>query len=346
MYMEPTIIQRKAGQRAKVTVLCLTYNHQHYIEDALQGFLNQETTFPFEIIIHDDASTDRTPEILQEWQKRYPDKITLVLEKENQFSKHVFFLQSIILPMAQGRYVAICEGDDFWTCTTKLQQQFDSLEQHPTATCCVCDVVEYDDRTHKRTSKIYSDSNLKESGLVPRSKIVEEITCDYPFQTSGYFFRTDTLLTPRNENERRLFEIAFDRAILLSLASRGDFYYIKKTMSCYRVNVKGSISNTWAFNDEFFRISRRIHMNVFDLFDKATNGQYHSLMASAIEHWKTELDRSEIGALLSQGKFKDIYENYRHTTAYHKYMGRKIKLLCFLRMTPKIMYVYNWWKNR
>lgn len=116
--------------RPLVSVCCASYNHENYIEDALEGFLVQCTDFPFEILIHDDASTDRTAEIIREYQQKYPLIIKTILQSENQYSKGKRAVQALI-PLARGRYVALCEGDDFWSDSNKLQIQIDFLESHP-----------------------------------------------------------------------------------------------------------------------------------------------------------------------------------------------------------------------
>lgn len=113
-----------------VSVRCVTYNHAPYIEDAIKGFLIQETTFPIEIWIHDDASTDGTREIVEEYQSRYPKIIKTILQRENQYSKNV--KPGIILTReCKGKYIAVCEGDDYWTDPNKLQIQVDFLEKNP-----------------------------------------------------------------------------------------------------------------------------------------------------------------------------------------------------------------------
>lgn len=111
-----------------VSILCDTYNHEKFIAETLKGFLNQETTFPFEIIIHDDASTDNTTSIVKEFAEKYPLIIKCVLQKENQYSQKINFWSDITFPMAQGKYIALCEGDDYWIDNLKLQKQVDFLE--------------------------------------------------------------------------------------------------------------------------------------------------------------------------------------------------------------------------
>jgi len=96
-----------------VSVVCITYNHEHYIKDAIEGFLIQETRFPFEIIIHDDASTDATAEISRQYAEKYPNIIRLILQEENQYSQGKNVLP-IVFAKAKGEYVALCEGDDYF----------------------------------------------------------------------------------------------------------------------------------------------------------------------------------------------------------------------------------------
>ena len=113
----------------KVSVICITYNQAEYIKDAINSFLMQKTNFSYEIIIHDDASTDGTIEVLKYYEKKYPSKVRIVYEEENQYSKGVN-ISDVLFKIAKGKYFAFCEGDDFWTDQYKLQKQFDYMEQH------------------------------------------------------------------------------------------------------------------------------------------------------------------------------------------------------------------------
>lgn len=118
-------------QKPVVSILCDTFNHEGFIKETLEGFLKQETIFPFEIIVHDDASKDATPAILKEYAERYPLIIKTVLQKENQYSQKINFWSDVTFPMAQGKYIALCEGDDYWIDELKLQKQVDFLENNP-----------------------------------------------------------------------------------------------------------------------------------------------------------------------------------------------------------------------
>ena len=121
-----------------VSISCITYNHKQYIRDAIEGFLMQRTNFPVEILIHDDASTDGTAEIIREYEKQYPWLIKPVYQTENQYSKHNSFISisKIQYGRALGKYIAFCEGDDYWTDPYKLQKQVDFLESNVWVDIC------------------------------------------------------------------------------------------------------------------------------------------------------------------------------------------------------------------
>jgi len=112
-----------------VSIICSAYNHEAYIEETLESFLMQETDFPFEIIIHDDASTDHTADIIRKYKAKYSQLIRPVYQTVNRFSQGKRNGE-ILLPMARGKYIALCEGDDFWTDPLKLQKQVDFLEKN------------------------------------------------------------------------------------------------------------------------------------------------------------------------------------------------------------------------
>lgn len=117
-----------------VAIRCVTYNHEPYIRDALDGFVIQKTNFPFIAIVHDDASTDGTADIIREYADKYPDIIKPIYETENQYSKcdgGLFRMMNKFCLDSNAKYTAVCEGDDYWTDPYKLQKQVDFLEAHP-----------------------------------------------------------------------------------------------------------------------------------------------------------------------------------------------------------------------
>ena len=127
-----------ASPNPLVSVCVLTYNHERYIAQCLESVLRQETSFPFEVIVRDDASTDGTPTILEQYAKRYPATLRLILESRNTWGDLAYkpLFGKVFAPVARGRYLASCEGDDYWIDDFKLQQQFDYMEAHPTCLLC------------------------------------------------------------------------------------------------------------------------------------------------------------------------------------------------------------------
>jgi glycosyltransferase involved in cell wall biosynthesis len=114
-----------------VSICCITYNHSRFIRDTIDGFLMQKTNFPFEVIIHDDASTDGTADVVRRYAAEHPDVILPILQTENQWSRGEDVSETFVWPRARGKYIALCEGDDFWVDPYKLQKEVDFLEAHP-----------------------------------------------------------------------------------------------------------------------------------------------------------------------------------------------------------------------
>lgn len=122
---------KKVASQPTVSILCTAYNHELYIEDALKGFLNQETDFPFEIIVHDDASTDNTAHVVRKYRDKYPSILKVILQQENTYSKDKHAPLRNCLDHAAAELIALCEGDDFWINDRKLQLQVEALQQNP-----------------------------------------------------------------------------------------------------------------------------------------------------------------------------------------------------------------------
>lgn len=137
------------GDMDKVTlsVICIAYNQVGFIRDCLNGFITQQTHFKFEVLIHDDASTDGTAEVIREYAEQYPDIFVAYYQSENQFSQGIDIEKQFLFPKIKGRYVAFCEGDDYWTDPLKLQKQVDFLEKNKDYSVCFHPViVHWDDR--------------------------------------------------------------------------------------------------------------------------------------------------------------------------------------------------------
>ena len=128
-----------------VSVCCITFNHENYIGEALDSFLMQETDFPFEVIVRDDASPDTTADIIREYERKYPNIIKPIYEKENGFQKGIKPSQ-VVIKKAIGEYIAFCEGDDYWTDNKKLKIQKDFLDVNNEYVICYGAVKAFDDK--------------------------------------------------------------------------------------------------------------------------------------------------------------------------------------------------------
>ena len=126
---EAEVMARWQGDKPVVSILCPTYQHVDFIEDALRGFLGQDTDFPFEILVRDDASTDGTAEIVRDYAERYPNIIRAVLETENRYPE--VKARQVLGPMVRGEFIAVCEGDDYWFSPDKLHLQHSLLSKYP-----------------------------------------------------------------------------------------------------------------------------------------------------------------------------------------------------------------------
>lgn len=159
------------NQSPLVSICCLTYNHEHYIRDAINGFLLQKTTFPFEILIHDDASTDNTAEIIREYEAKYPDIIKPIYQTENQYSKGIGISKGFQFPRVKGKYIALCEGDDYWTDANKLQKQVDLMQRYPQCNISFHPALEkYADGSHE--DQIICKYSLNEQIYSPEEVII------------------------------------------------------------------------------------------------------------------------------------------------------------------------------
>jgi len=133
-----------------VSVCCIAYNQKDYIAKAIDSLLAQETNFPFEVLIHDDASTDGTTQIVRKYADAYPRIIRTVLQEENQYSQKPIISPRFLFPLVRGKYVAICEGDDYWCSADKVMTQYQAMQQSPDVDLSFHPVFKLDDRTGRK----------------------------------------------------------------------------------------------------------------------------------------------------------------------------------------------------
>ncbi|TFE01708.1 glycosyltransferase family 2 protein [Jeotgalibacillus salarius] len=222
-------------ENIEVSIVCETYNHEKFVKDAMEGFLMQQTEFNYEILIHDDASTDGTQAILLEYATRYPDKIKLLFQHKNQYSKGVK-VDHLNRDRAVGKYIAMCEGDDYWTDPNKLQKQYVFMEKNPDCSLHV-----------HGTYRVDEEKVMLPVHVLPSRKdryfSVKEV-----IEGGGALFSTNSMFYRREmEYERPDFLLDADvddypLTILLSL--KGKVFYSCDIMSAYRTGVRGSWTET------------------------------------------------------------------------------------------------------
>jgi glycosyltransferase involved in cell wall biosynthesis len=259
----------------KVSILCLTYNHEKYIKQALDSFLMQKTNFDFEVLIHDDASTDKTPQIIKQYQKKYPQIIKPIFSKYNKYSKGIRDLViKYLLPKAKGKYIALCEGDDYWTNENKLQLQADFLDKNPDYTICFHKTLWFWENGEEKNRICPDYFKIKKYDL-------ENLLKGSYMSTSSIFVRKINYKYISKKN------IAMgDWYFSLYHAKFGKIGFIPKVMSARRKHNRGI---WWDFLVDPIRLVKNnglhmlnMHEEVFNLF--ADNEKYKKIIISNIEH--------------------------------------------------------------
>jgi glycosyltransferase involved in cell wall biosynthesis len=209
-----------------VSIICPAYNHEKFIAQALDGFVMQKTNFPFEIIVHDDASTDGTARIMRDYEEKYPHLFKNIYQSENQFSKNIMSVSLILFKASKGKNIACCEGDDYWTDPYKLQKQVDFLEQNPDYVACFHDV-----------KVLLPNGDLVEDTItsVPAQyETIEDLARDGNYiHTPSVVFRNVIQEYPAELNHSTI----GDYFLYLLLAQYGKFKYWKEEMAVYRYGV-------------------------------------------------------------------------------------------------------------
>lgn len=248
---EAEIIAKWEGDISQplVSILCMTYNHAPYIEDAINGFLMQETDFTFEIWIHDDASTDGTSDIVMRYQSEYPSIIKTILQEENQYSKGrrpPRFLRRVF----RGKYCAFCEGDDFWISKDKLSRQYASLERNPQAHISIHPAYVLDIVSGIVIKKI-DQGNVY--CTIDVSKVVESGGQYAP--TASYFFKSEEFESMPDWFFEAV-DLPFGDFFMEVVIGRDGLVYLPDLYSVYRRNVPGSYTERTENYDDSRVISR------------------------------------------------------------------------------------------
>lgn len=215
-----------------VSIVCNTYNHVDYIRQCLDGFLMQKTTFSVEILVHDDASIDGTADIVREYEALYPDLIKPIYQNVNQYSKGVKVTLEYQYSRAKGKYIALCEGDDYWTDPLKLQKQVDFLESNPEFVMCSHAYME-----------LYENKQIEH--LCKLKDLEGSDGKDYSLETliSGeWYYQPLTVVFRRNKldfSSLNRYNSLIDVILFYHLLKNGKGYCFNEAMATYRIHNTG-----------------------------------------------------------------------------------------------------------
>jgi len=265
--------------RPLISVCVTTYNHAKYINVCLDSILKQDADFPYELIIGEDESTDGTREICIEYAERYPEKIKLFLNER----RNVIYVNGVAtgrwnllnnLKHAKGKFIALLEGDDYWTDPLKLQKQAESLDKNTVSAGCF----------HETQMILQDGENGKIYGVTAKNLLTVEdtIVISSSFHTSSFMFRRTFLPDPIPEWFKKV--VSADMALFMILASKGPLISIPEVMSIYRKHPGGITESS--------TVKNKLHNHRIELlkyFDRYTNGQYREKINEIInEHKKCQ----------------------------------------------------------
>lgn len=260
-----------------VAIRTLVYNHAPYLHDYFRGILMQKTTFPFVAIVHDDASTDGSTDIIREYAEKYPNIIKPIFETENQYSKHDGSLKRIMNSACAGiKYLALCEGDDYWTDPYKLQKQIDWLEQHSEYTMVCTDAAVLS------TEGELSEADFEKIGW-PRYHESKDVRAEDAISLGGWFIHTATMVY-RNGLTADYPPACVrcytgDHTLQMYAALKGKIRYIHEKTAAYRWRWPGSWTGRVSAGDFNPGIIEKWKgkMEMFESLDDYSDGRYRAV---------------------------------------------------------------------
>lgn len=257
----------------KLSVCMITYNHESFISKAIEGVLMQKTDFPIDLIIGEDCSTDKTQGICIEYKEKYPRIIKLRLPDKNMGVMPNFIEN---LKTCTGKYIAICEGDDYWTDPYKLQKQVDFLEANKEFSLCFHNSLILDENNNTTTEA------LQRNGLRKNIFYTEDLITQWFIPTSGIVFVKDCLKLPAWFSNVQ----SGDIALILLLSLKGPARYLDEVMSVYRLHPNG-LSNTHIGYHKFLSMCY-----LYQTFNIHTNYKFNEKI---IQEIKYEFERHALG---------------------------------------------------
>lgn len=305
-----------------ITFLCTTYNQQDYIADVIQGFLIQKTSFTYEILIHDDCSTDDTRKVIDSYKEKYPNLIKTTYQKQNQYSQG----KSVILiaaRLARAEYIALCEGDDYWINEDKIQNQLSLMLDDRSISMVVSPGrLEVNDNI---IDKVLGQYGPKVKTILAQD--ILNVSAQFA-PTSSYVLKTDLLI-----KSRELFSSApvGDLFIELYCAIKGKLVYFPEIGSVYRLMAK----NSWTENMNQNKLENKL-----ELMSSMNKAIQHSKTIEGFEYldWSTKLSSSYYSLARVYLELENFIEyktsiensyNYKHLNKnqYIFYKARNSKLL-------------------
>lgn len=267
-----------------VTICCLSFNHEKYIRKALEGIVSQKTNFKFIALVHDDASTDGSADIIREYAEKYPDIIKPIIQTENQYSKGLSVTKNVLIPKVETKYTAYCECDDYWCDEYKLQKQFDIMENNPNLSMCVHKVQCIDEGGTPIEQVLPSkDYGITKTGLISRDEYADLLFLKggYPFHTSSYFHKTENVHSDFFEKFDA--KVNGDQRISFSALCYGDVYYFDEVMSCRRMMTPGSYNDRLRKKsaEEVFAI-RANSLKACIQFDHLSDGVFNKKIVESV----------------------------------------------------------------
>ncbi len=291
---------RRVSDDIQVSVLCAVYNHEKYLRGTLQSFVDQKVNFKFEVIVHDDASTDASAEIIREFEEKYPDIIKPIYQTKNQYSQGISVMKEFLFPRVRGKYIASCEGDDYWTDDSKLQRQFDFLEEHPdySMVAHLTRVVDDDDN-------FMCEFSTDKKTTYEKGELIENLDA---FQTSSFFYRAEA----RNKNSEFLDRSpAFDYVTKSVLSTEGKIYIIQRTMSAYRKGSVGSWTLRVSKNAEKYISHIQLSIEFFKDLNEYTNYEFKGIIDKQIKRREFMILCEERSKSASRKIIKEYKDQFR-----------------------------------
>lgn len=319
------------NQEIMVSVICNTFNQEAYIRQTLEGIVKQNTDFLFEVLIHDDASTDNTRTIIKEFELRYPHIIKPIYQDENQYSQNISVTNRYQLTRAKGKYIAFCEGDDYWTDEKKLKIQVEALENNPNINICAHAVSIIRDKDVDGVVRPF----FKDCIFSPEQVILY----------GGDFVGTCSLMYRRIMDEKMPSfrkNTSLDYTIQIHGALNGGLLYIDRNMGTYRIGSNGSWTN------RILRVPQKAITHyekmekLLDNINKDTEYKY----ADVIDFSITEYEFKKAYALKDEKRLRKAAKKlrfFRNMKIYEKY---SIKMRIKIGIKYQFPFLYEYFHKK